>query len=257
MTDELQQKIHRQLTELAVNAGAVLLALAVISIAIILLSTAPVYAADKEKSECTAAIALADLDQQWRFRVFLDEKEIGCHYYFLDERENDRLLQSVADFEYKLLFVKLFDYEHENNETWAGNCLTRIESSTDANGKPFAVKGEIQEEGFLVTGSTGEASLPACIMSFAYWNPEFLRATHLLNTQTGEYIEVSFEDPVGEVIDVSGEQWQSWRYRLSAGELIMDLWYSEAGQWLALRTEARAGRMLRYERMPELTGPVS
>jgi hypothetical protein len=39
----------------------------------------------------------------------------------------------------------------------------------------------------------------------------------------------------------------AYRYLLGAGELQIELWYSENKEWLALETEARGGRRLRYE----------
>jgi hypothetical protein len=156
----------------------------------------------------------------WRFRVFLDDKEIGYHNFFVAEHDGMKQLKSVANFEYKLLFVRLFHYEHENSEIWTGDCLQSINSRTDANGEPFRVDGRREVGEFLVDSSKGETSLPECVMSFAYWNPKFL-----------------------------GESRPSYRYRLAAGALNLDLWYSTDRDWLALESEVQGGRTLRYERM--------
>jgi hypothetical protein len=186
-------------------------------------------------------------DQEWRFRVYLDDKAIGYHDFYLDDRGETRVLRSYAEFEYRLMFVKLYDYVHSNNEVWQGDCLARIESSTDANGKPFAVSGVAQDEGFVVQGNHGVAKLPGCVMSFAYWNPEFLKASRLLNTQNGDYLDVVVSDPVREDLEVQGQLRPSYRYNLVAGPLNIDLWYSENQQWLGLSTQASGGRTLRYE----------
>jgi hypothetical protein len=69
------------------------------------------------------------LEGEWRFRVFLDEKEIGSHDFYLEQQGSTRLLRTLADFEYKLMFVTLYDYQHRNSEVWQGDCLSRIESS--------------------------------------------------------------------------------------------------------------------------------
>jgi len=42
----------------------------------------------------------------------------------------------------------------------------------------------------VVTGTRGQANLPACVMTFAYWNPDLLGQSRLLNVQTGEYMDV-------------------------------------------------------------------
>ncbi|MBT8061881.1 MAG: hypothetical protein KJO85_04310, partial [Gammaproteobacteria bacterium] len=55
--------------------------------------------------------------QEWNFRVFLDDREIGRHDFTLQKQGEAQQINSVADFEYKLLFVKLYEYQHSNTET--------------------------------------------------------------------------------------------------------------------------------------------
>ena len=209
---------------------------------LMLLVCMPVLA-DKTSDEDGAA------GNSWRFRVFLDDREIGYHHFYLAEAGGTSQLRSVASFEYKVLFVKLFHYEHENFETWSGDCLQSINSQTDANGEPFNVEGRIHDGEFQVVGSNGEAALPECVMSFAYWNPLFLEQSSLLNTQNGDYQPVEISPPVFEELEVRGEQRPSYRYRLAAGALNLDLWYSTEREWLALESEVKGGRKLRYELM--------
>ena len=186
-------------------------------------------------------------DQEWRFQVYLDDKKIGTHDFVLQELDNQRKLQSDANFEYRLLFVKLYGYEHENTEIWSGDCLTGIESKTDANGKPFQVSGSLEGDRFLLSGTAGEVELPSCNMSFAYWNPVFLQQERLINVQNGEVLDVEVSEPELVQIEVRGEMQSAYRYLLDAGELKIELWYSENNEWLALETEARGGRRLRYQ----------
>ena len=186
-------------------------------------------------------------NQEWRFQVYLDDKKIGTHDFVLQEFENQSLLQSEANFEYRLMFVKLYGYEHQNTETWVGDCLKGIESTTDANGKPYKVSGSLKGDRFVLTGTAGEAELPSCSMSFAYWNPAFLQQERLINVQNGEVLDVEVSDPQRVQIEVRGVMQPALRYQLGAGDLKIELWYSENNEWLALETEARGGRRLRYE----------
>jgi hypothetical protein len=213
----------------------------ILALLLALAAWTPVHAVE---SSFTEAGAPADA---WRFRVYLDEREIGYHNFYLEESGDTRELLSEANFEYRLVFVKLFHYEHENRETWSGNCLQSVASRTDSNGEPYRVDGRLEPGSFRVEGSAGEAELPECVMSFAYWNPAFLEQGQLLNTQNGEFLDVEISPPVAEQLSVRGEQQTSYRYRLEAGELRLDLWYSANKEWLALESEVRGGRKLRYE----------
>jgi len=215
-------------------------------IVLMLLATAsaPAHASGAVEASAGGTDSAADA---WRFRVYLDDREIGYHNFYLQRSGDVRVLRSEASFEYRLMFVKLFHYEHENRETWQGECLHSIESRTDSNGEPYRVDGRAATGHFRVDGSAGEAKLPECVMSFAYWNPAFLEQGRLLNTQNGEFLDVDISSPVAEPLLVRGKQQPSYRYRLEAGELRLDLWYSADDEWLALESEVRGGRTLRYE----------
>lgn len=226
--------------EIKRNRLLAVVAFAGLSLAI-LLSNRPLFAEPVANDELTGESA-------WKFRVYLDDREIGYHHFYLAESGDTRQLKSVASFEYSLMFVRLYHYEHENNEIWSGNCLQSIDSQTDSNGKPFRVNGRRAAGEFRVTANGGEESLPECVMSFAYWNPSFLEQSSLLNTQDGEFLEVEVSEPVLEQLEVGGAQLSSWRYHLAAGTLKLDLWYSTDREWLALESEVRGGRTLRYVR---------
>jgi len=185
--------------------------------------------------------------RQWRFQVFLDDTEIGYHDFFLEQRGESQVLRTVAEFEYKLLFVKLYDYEHENSEEWRDGCLSRIESITDDNGKAFTVLGQQQPGAFVVQANRGAASLPPCVMSFAYWDPVFLKQKQLLNSQNGDYVEVQVSAPETTELEVQGEMRKAMRYDLAAGPLKLQLWYSMDSEWLGLESETESGRILRYK----------
>jgi hypothetical protein len=193
------------------------------------------------------SLTLAASEQHWRFRVYLDGKPIGYHDFLLSEHNDERELQSRASFEYRMLFVKLYEYEHENTEVWHGNCLAEVASRTDADGKPYEVKGRRLDDRFVVQATAGVQELPACIMSFAYWNPAFLRQKRLLNMQNGEFTEVRVSGPEHVALARDGSVQPARRYKLEGRELDIELWYSENNEWLALEAATDGGRTLRYE----------
>lgn len=192
--------------------------------------------------------SLASVNERaWRFRVYLDDKEIGYHEFRLREEDGLERLETEANFEYKLLFFTLYEYAHENVEVWQDDCLAQIESHTDANGDPYEVKGELAQDRFILLVGDESAELPACVMSFAYWNPAFLRQNRLLNSQNGEFVEVEVGEPERVDLEVRGTIQPALRYRLEAEQIGIELYYSETEEWLALEADATGGRKLRYE----------
>ena len=181
------------------------------------------------------------------FDVFLDGKKIGYHRFEIDGPESNAAVVSEASFDVKFLFVTAFSYRHSARENWAGGCLAEIEARTDSNGKELNVVGERTGDAFVIDTGEQEATLPECVMSFAYWNPGFLEQPRLLNPQTGEYLDVEVEELGKDVVRLDGREVPARSVRLTARQMDITLWYSENAEWLALESVAKGGRILRYE----------
>lgn len=197
-----------------------------------------------------AASANANLTDQarWEFEVLLDGKKIGYHDFSVSEVDGVQTVTTEARFDVKLLFVNVYRYRHKNTEVWRDNCLTSISADTAANGKDFIVRGRADTENFRMRSGSVNNDLPACIMTFAYWNPEFLQADQLLNSQTGEYESVSIEREGEDVLAIKGQDVQAVKYSLSLASGPISLWYAaDDHRWLSLESIVKGGKVLRYE----------
>ena len=184
---------------------------------------------------------------RWEFDVYLNDKKVGKHLFEVVDLGGVRRVQSEANFKYKILFIPAYRYEHSNAERWADNCLIEFDAKTNANGKQIEVSGERTGSGFRVEKGETPVELPECVMTFAYWNPDFLDQPRLLNPQTGEYVDVSVEKVGTEELEVRGEPVNATRFRLTAYETDLTLWYSPDDEWLALESVAKTGHVIRYE----------
>ena len=196
-------------------------------------------------------------DSEWRFTVLLDGKSIGYHQFALSKRSTERELISEARFNVKFFFINAYSYAHDAKELWQGECLSTLEALTNDNGNQHRVHGARGDDAFSVATGTRTESLPPCVQTFAYWNPQILKATHLLNQQTGVFVPVVVTLVGLEPVTVRGRQLSAERYRIveqttSRERLQIDLWYStdrnlEDKQWLALESVAAGGRRLRSQ----------
>ena len=182
----------------------------------------------------------------WNFRVMLDGEPVGWHRYVVRRDGADTEVESRASFDVRFLFINAYRYRHEARERWRGTCLDALESRTETNGEVEEVEAATLGDGLLVAGPSGDARLPGCVMSFAYWDPRILGASRLLNSQTGEWVPVRVADRGTEVLDLAGRTVRATRHRLSGPGLQIDLWYSD-GRWVALEAPTPGGRILRYE----------
>jgi len=184
---------------------------------------------------------------EWNFNVYLDDKKVGTHLFEVIGAEEQRQVQSTANFNVKFLFFSAYRYQHTNTERWADDCLLRFDAKTNVNGEPTEVSGQTGDAGFVVKKSDSQELLPGCIMSFAYWNPEFLKQERLLNPQTGEFLDVDVELMGAETLEVRGQKIAAQRYRITAKDIDLLVWYSNDDEWLGLESVAKTGHIIRYE----------
>lgn len=190
--------------------------------------------------------------REWRFNVSLDGSPIGNHRFALRERGSALELHSEARFNVKFLFFNAYRYVHDSQELWQGDCLDKIDARTDDNGSRQAVRGAMTSARFVIFGSGGDTELASCVQTFAYWNPQILGATRLLNPQTGEYVPVRVDYVGAESLTVRGTPQASGHYRLTGDatmgeDLRIDRWYSPSQEWLALESTTADGRRLHYQ----------
>lgn len=189
----------------------------------------------------------ASTDKIWRFKVFLDDSEIGYHTVRVTPRDDMTLVNIEANFNVNFLFITAYSYQHTNREIWKDGCLHEIHSETNDNGEQMFVLGKKRSDLINLTTTDKKIQLDGCIKSFAYWLPDFLDSQRLLNAQTGEIVEVDIT-PVGEeLISVKGEKVLSDRYRIVAEDFTIELWYSKNNEWLALNSTTSDGASLRYQ----------
>ena len=196
---------------------------------------------------CACAVSVAHAaDRTLNFRVDLDGTEIGNHRYTVRGPDNAREVTSQAQFAVKIAFVTAYRYSHESTERWRGNCLSSLHARTDDDGKKTLVDATATDDKLVIREGGKSTTLDGCVMTFAYWNPEMLRQSRLLNQQTGEVTAVKIA-PLGDAtIDVRGTQVMARHYRITGPKEPIDLWYSPSQEWLALESTVGNGRRLRY-----------
>ena len=184
--------------------------------------------------------------RNWRFRVYLDDKEIGSHTFSVQKTAAQIEVTSSARFDVKVLFINAYQYRHEAKEIWRDDCLADLSASTDDNGTQLSVKAVQSTVGLNVSTEKKKFNLSGCVMSFAYWNPAILQQTRLLNAQTGEYEQVTIQSLASSVLQVAGKAQAAQQFTLIGKKLKIDLWYAPDGTWLALESMTEQGARLRY-----------
>ena len=208
----------------------------------------------------TASANQSQISSTYNFRVLLDEKPIGYHQFELSQKDSVRQVSSTARFDVKLLFITAFKYRHSSSERWKDNCLTDIDAQTDSNGKRQNVTAKRVDDVLKIDSSSGTKIVDGCVQTFAYWNPDILEATQLLNSQTGDYVDIAVTPLGTHSLKLGAGEFEARKFKLESSPdydgkpVDITLWYQASDmQWLALESAANGGRTLRYE----LTDPMT
>lgn len=187
--------------------------------------------------------------KDWNFDVYLDKTKMGQHTFNLNEA---RQLTSTAKFNVKVLFVNAYQYDHKAVENWNGDCLSALNSHTVENKVTSDVKGKLVDGNFVVDDGKTKQNLPACTMTFAYWNPKILEQTKLLNPQNAEWLDTKITKLGVETIEVKGKKTETTHYKLDGSlagknKLKIDLWYETgSNDWVALKSITPEGYTVNY-----------
>ena len=189
-------------------------------------------------------------EREMLFKVMLDDRDIGLHSFRVSREGGREVVDINAEFDVTFLAISFYSYDHVNRETWVNGCLDSIASTTDDNGDEFSVEGRDQGASFELATQDGRVELDTgCVMTFAYWNSDFLAQPRLLNAQTGEYLSVEVVNEGIDQIRLGERTVAGNRYRVRNAEQGIDItvWYAkDSGDWLSLESRVEGGRVIRY-----------
>ena len=183
----------------------------------------------------------------WKFKVFYGDTEIGEHHFNLVKNKGSEKVEIKADFNVDILFINVYSYTHNNIEVWKNSCLNSIESSTIDGGDEYLVKGINENGTFKINSNLGYEEVDGCVKTFSYWDKTFLESESLLNSQTGEIVDVDISYVADEKLLVRDEFIDTKKYKVKTDEFNIDLWYSDKNEWVALHSTTQDGKKLRYQ----------
>ena len=194
------------------------------------------------------AAALAQA-ARYDFEVRLDGQPVGTHRFVVEGDAPARTVESTASFDVRFLGFTAYSYRHHASERWQGDCLRSLAATTDDDGRQTAVRAERTGDATRVTAGSATRHHPACVMSFAYWNPALRRQTRLLNPQTGRLEAVHVEQLADGTLPVGGRPVAATHYRIEGAEAPVEVWYAADGAWIGLDSVVGGRHRLSY-RLP-------
>ena len=199
-----------------------------------------------------AAIALAGFGQAGaaqvqtqRYTILRGGSEVGVHEVRREEADDQTRVASSSRIDVRLLGIALYRFRYDAQEVWDQAGLARLEVRVDDDGKPFQLAGERSGQGFAWTSDAGPGRHALPLFPTNHWNPKVLQQDKVLNTLTAGVNRVAIARAGIEALDLPSGKVQAVRYRYT-GDLSLDSWYDDQGQWLGMRFQGSDGSEIRY-----------
>jgi hypothetical protein len=141
--------------------------------------------------------------------------------------------------------LTLYRYLHRSHETWVGDRLVGLHSTTDNDGDQEYVNAEAVDGVLRVDGSRFKGTLPAETMPSSYWRADFVRRSPLMNTQDGRRMQIELRPERYELASAARGELPAQRYHLT-GDYDLTLWYGPDGRWVKLAFPAKDGSRIEY-----------
>ncbi|GJL94579.1 MAG: hypothetical protein DHS20C05_09840 [Hyphococcus sp.] len=173
----------------------------------------------------TMPASARDLDA--KFLIKHKGKVIGHHIVDVRNTEFGTVVDTKIEMRVKFGPIPVFKYDHTAREVWRDDKLISLVSNTDNNGEVSSVDAKYRDGGLYINGSEYEGMAPANSAPSSYWDKSVVDAEALINTQTGEIIDIEVEN-LGETLaphDQTAEH-----YRLT-GTVALNIWY-EGERWV-------------------------
>ena len=180
------------------------------------------------------------------YRVLRDGFEIGRHKVAF-RHDGDALMTVETEIRISVsfLFITLYSYRLDARETWRGDRLVGIDSTTDDDGDLYAVRAVAEGDGLRVEAGAKSWTAPATVVPSSLWRREMARGSLLIGVEQGEAIAVTFEEIGRETVTARGAEVSATKVVVS-GELERRLWYDDDGILVHLRLIARDGSLITY-----------
>lgn len=180
------------------------------------------------------------------YRVLRDGFEIGRHKVaFRHDGDAVMTVETEIRISVSFLFITLYSYRLDARETWRGDRLVGLDSTTDDDGDLYAVSAVAEGDGLRVEAGAKSWTAPATVVPSSLWRREMARGSLLIGVEQGEAIAVTFEEIGRETVTARGAEVSATKVVVS-GELERRLWYDDDGILVHLRLIARDGSLITY-----------
>jgi len=186
--------------------------------------------------------------RQFLFEILRNGKPIGEHQLEIERKDNETRVVAQSTIDVTLLGFTIYRMRYQAEERWDEQGIRDLWVEVDDDGRQMRITGQRRDNQFHWSGIDGrEQRLSMPVFTTNHWNPNVIEADRVLNTLTGQMNQVKIE-PVHDgaaktTRSIAETDLAVYRYN---GDLNIQSWYDQEGQWHGLRFKGRDGSDIEY-----------
>ncbi|MCB9594916.1 MAG: hypothetical protein H6719_19495 [Sandaracinaceae bacterium] len=195
-----------------------------------------------------AALAIASVvradpppDRTVRYQIRRNGDPIGTHQVVFERHGERFTVHHRIDIRVTVLSLEAYSYQMDSRETWQGDRLLGLTTSTDRNGDALRVLGRASGDVLRLRGPEGARELPANAVpsSPQHWVFDQPRPV-MFEAEDARVLAVRVSAPTTESLTLGGRAVPCRRVTVS-GDLDATLWYGPSGILVRKRLTAPDG----------------
>jgi len=169
------------------------------------------------------------------FDIYRNNKHIGEHIFSFMKLNGQISIESEINFIIKKFGVVLYKYHVKGKEVYKDGKLIKFNSRTDQNGKEKYVNLELENDEFIINGSSFKGRTPTNYLLGTWWNHSIVEAEAQISAVSGRIINQKVTFLGKETIKIGNKNYKTLHFNFSSTDkklkkdkkLNTDVWYEE------------------------------
>ena len=169
------------------------------------------------------------------FDIYRNNKHIGEHIFSFTKSNSKISIESEINFIIKKLGIVLYKYHVKGKEVYQDGKLIEFNSKTDQNGKEKYVNLKLENDEFIIDGSSYKGKAPTNYLLGTWWNHSIVEAEAQISAVSGRIIEQKVTFLGKETIKIGNKNYKTLHFNFSSTDqklkknkkLDTDVWYEE------------------------------
>ena len=169
------------------------------------------------------------------FDIYRNNKHIGEHIFSFAKSNEQISIESEINFIIKKFGIVLYKYHVKGKEVYKDGKLIKFNSRTDQNGKEKYVNLELENDEFIINGSSFKGKAPTNYLLGTWWNHSIVEAEAQISAVSGRIIIQKVTFLGKETIKIGNKNYKTLHFNFSSTDkklkkdkkLNTDVWYEE------------------------------